>query len=213
MPDLLNHGSSPHSDDFSLESMADDVIETLDDAGVDRFSVMGHSLGGKIALLVALKAPERVEGLIVLDVAPKVYEERHRFIISALQKVASAGCESRKEADEVLANEIPQRPIRAFLLKNFVPTDDGYRWRINLDALDRGYPELVSWPEIEASFAGPSLVIAGGKSSYVTPEDEELFRRYLDSFEMHVLPEAGHWVHTDERQDFLAHLRGFLFGS
>lgn len=213
MPDLLNHGASPHSNDFTLESMADDVIETLDGAGVRQFAVMGHSLGGKIALLVALKAPERVRRLVVLDVAPKVYQERHRFIIEALQKVAAAGCESRKEADEILAEEIPQRPIRAFLLKNFVPTDDGYQWRINLDALDRRYPELVSWPSLDASFPGPSLVIAGGQSTYVTPEDEALFRRYLAAFEMHVLPNAGHWVHTDDRQGFLTHLRRFLLAS
>lgn len=213
MPDLLNHGSSPHKDDFTLESMADDVIETLDDAGIRRFGVMGHSLGGKIALLVALNAPARVERLAILDVAPKVYEERHRFIINALQKVAAAGCESRKEADKVLEEDIPQRPIRAFLLKNFVPTEEGYRWRINLDALDSGYSKLVSWPDLDASFEGPSLVISGGRSSYVTPEDEALFRRFLSDPEIRVLPEAGHWVHTDDRHGFLAHLRRFLFSS
>ncbi len=210
MPDLINHGASPHEDSFDLTGMAEDVLETLDAAGVDRFDIMGHSLGGKIALLVALRASGRVRRLVVLDVAPKVYEERHRFIIDALKKVAEADCSSRKEADEVLAESIPQRPIRAFLLKNFVPTDGGYEWRINLNALDRRYDELVSWPEIQATFSGPALVIAGGRSSYVVPQDEELFRTYLEEPEIHYLPEAGHWVHTDDREGFLEHLKSFL---
>ncbi len=210
MPDLLNHGASPHENAFDLADMAEDVLETLDDAGVDRFDLMGHSLGGKIALLAALKAPGRVRRLVILDVAPKVYEERHRFIIEALKKVSAADCSSRKEADEVLAESIPARPIRAFLLKNFVPTDGGYEWRINLDALDRRYHELVSWPDIQATFAGPSLIIAGGRSSYVVPEDEELFRSYLEEPEIRFLPEAGHWVHTDDREGFLGLLRQFL---
>lgn len=213
MPDLTNHGSSPHRDHFDLESMASDVLETLDETGVERFDIMGHSLGGKIALLVALRAPERVDKLVMLDVAPKVYEERHRFIIDALKRVAQADCGSRKEADEVLAEYIPQRPIRAFLLKNLVPADGGYIFRINLEALDRRYPELVSWPEVDATFGGPSLVIAGGESSYVVPEDEELFRRYLPEVEIHVLPGAGHWVHTDDREGFLSHLKNFLGAS
>jgi esterase len=213
MPDLINHGASPQEDSFDLTGMAEDVLETIDDAGVDRFDVMGHSLGGKIALLVALKAPGRVRRLVILDVAPKVYEERHRFIIEALKKVAAADCSSRKEADEVLAESIPQRPIRAFLLKNFVPTDGGYEWRINLDALDRRYHELVSWPDISATFSGPALVIAGGRSSYVVPQDEELFRSYLEEPEIHILPEAGHWVHTDDREAFLDLLKRFLDAS
>lgn len=210
MPDLVNHGASPHEDSFDLTRMAEDVLETLDGAGVDRFDIMGHSLGGKIALLVALKAPRRVRRLVVLDVAPKIYEERHRFIIDALKRVSEADCSSRKEADEVLGESIPQRPIRAFLLKNFVPTDGGYEWRINLDALDRRYHELVSWPKISATFDGPSVVIAGGRSSYVVPEDEELFRSYLEDPEFHFLPEAGHWVHTDDRDGFLSILKQFL---
>ena len=131
----------------------------------------------------------------------------------ALKAVSDAGCNSRKEADKVLEHYIPERPTRAFLLKNFVPTENGYRWRINLNAIDRCYADLVSWPEPSSTFDGPALVVAGGRSTYVVSEDEQLFRRYLSDLRLRFLPEAGHWVHTDSRDEFLRLIGPFLTGE
>ncbi len=210
MPDLINHGQSPHVDDFGFESMARDVLETMDAAGVDRFDVLGHSLGGKVAMLLALTAPQRTRRLVVVDVSPKAYEERHRFIIEALKAVSEAGCASRKEADQVLQEHIPHKPIRSFLLKNFVPTNGTYDWRINLRAVDVHYRELVGWPDVSLTFDGPVMAVGGGRSSYVTPEDKKLFQSYFPTVRFHILRTAGHWVHSDARREFLDLVREFL---
>jgi len=213
MPDLANHGQSPHTHTYTFDSMAADLFDTADDLGIKTFSLMGHSMGGKAAMVAALSDPRRIEKLIVADVAPRGYPPRHRKVIEAMKKVRSAQVGSRQEADRLMAEDIHDRMIRAFLLKNLVPDDNGYRWRLGLDTIDRTYDELIGWSEFESTFTRPTLFIGGGRSNYLAGQDEPEIRRLFPQARIVTLSEAGHWIHTDEPEQFLREVRQFLAPS
>ena len=226
LADLRNHGSSPWSDDCSLESMADDLIDTLDAHGVDKAAVCGHSLGGKVAMVAALRAPERFSKLIVVDIAPVTYGSMHPGwsvnleIMDAMLSIPDAMLGTRGDADKALvaANIGVDAPgIRAFLLQNLVP--DERRWRLNLHALREAAANDVysGFPE-ELPPAPSSLtvrMISGTTSSYaVTPEHRQVFERFFPGAERETLwVEAGHWIHAEKPADFVHAVDSFADGA
>lgn len=212
--DLRNHGRSPHSDEFDYDAMAADVLELVDDLQLPTPAIMGHSMGGKVAMNYALKYSTRITKLIVVDIAPKAYPPHHDEIIDALQSVDLSTVTSRGEVDAQLAKTIPEEDIRLFLMKNLYRQEDGtFGWRLNLEAIDKNYGEIAAAITSDMPFNKSTLFIKGGRSGYIKPEDvygsiEHLFTLV----EIETIPEAGHWVHAQAPDkvyelvtNFLAH--------
>jgi esterase len=210
-PDQRNHGKSPHSDLMSYPSMADDLFELADALGIRRFSAVGHSMGGKTAMEAALSAPDRIESLVVVDIAPVKYDPLFVDYIRALQSLDLRSVKKRSDADQFLQEKIPDENLRLFFLTNLVRTSDGgYQWRINLDGVIANYPNI--WREVEPgrSFEGPTLFIRGSDSDFVTESHLAIIGELFPAYRCRTIVGAGHWVPTDRPEAFMRTLAGFL---
>ncbi len=212
VPDLRNHGRSPHDPDVSYEAMAADVLALLDELAVPRSVVIGHSMGGKTAMVLALRHPSRVERLGVVDIAPVTYSGRLAMLLDALLALPLEQVTSRAHADELLAPSVVDKAVRDHMLQNLQHGDDGWRWRNNLQALRDGLDIISAFPELpeDAGYAGRTLFIRGERSNYIEPEHLPRIRQLFPSAEMTVIPGAGHWVYAEQPQAFLSVLEGFL---
>jgi pimeloyl-ACP methyl ester carboxylesterase len=209
--DLRNHGRSPWADDMSFDAMADDVGAFIERHAPGPATVIGHSLGGKVAMRLALLRPELVERLIVVDVAPVAYRHSFTGYIEALRGVDLAGLARRADADRALQEAVPETGVRSFLLQNLVQDGGGFRWRVNLAALDDNMGLLMGFPAVQGlAYPGPTLFVAGGRSSYLGSEHRPLIARLFPTAEQVAIEEAGHWVHAERPADFLAAIRPFL---
>jgi len=211
VPDLRNHGRSPHDPDVSYPAMAGDVLELMDHLGVARAVLVGHSMGGKTAMWLALEQPERVEKLVVVDIAPVTYSGRLGVLLDALLELPLDRIERRAEADEWLKGRIPDKAVRDYLLQNLVREEDGWRWRTNLRALRDGLDLISSFPEVPEGvrYFGPVLFLHGSRSDYVKPEYLPRMKKLFPRMERVAL-EAGHWVYAEQPEAFLAALEAFL---
>ncbi len=199
VPDLRNHGQSPHDPILSYEAMAEDLIGLLDQLGIARAALVGHSLGGKVAMWLALNWPERVAALAVVDIAPVTYPARFGREIAALQKLDLRTLDSRRDADARLVAAIPGAMMRGFLLQNLRKTEAGWGWRFNLAALPGAMAGLGTFPNAQGrQFPGPTAFIHGGNSDYVTAAQLPLIRTLFPHAELIAIPGAGHWVHADQ---------------
>lgn len=208
--DLRNHGRSPHSDRMDFESMAGDLIELLDDEGLESCHVLGHSLGGKTAMRMALDHPDRVDRLIIADIGPQAYDPRHETILEALCEINPADYSSRENVDEALSRRISSLPVRQFLLKNLDRDGDSFRWKMNLPVISAAYDKLSGAIEAEAPFEGPTLFVAGGASDYVDEEDMPVIRRLFPHARLETIPGAGHWLHAEKPDEFADIVMEFL---
>lgn len=210
-PDLRNHGASPHAAAMDYPTMAADLAETMDAAGVARAAVLGHSMGGKVAMAFALAHPERVERLVVADIAPVRYRPALRGYVDAMQTLPLRSGMTRKEADAHLAATIPEPGIRAFLLQSLRFETDPPAWRLGLAELAGAMPVIEDFASPPgARFDGPVLVMAGEHSGYVRPEHHAAFRALFPQVAFTTIQNAGHWVHAENPQGFLAALEPFL---
>jgi esterase len=209
--DHRNHGQSPHSAEMDYPVMAADVDRFFASRGVASARVIGHSMGGKTAMRLALHFPQRVQKLVVADMAPRAYAPAHDKIFAALLALDLPSFQTRAQIEEALAPEIPNPVLRRFLLKNLgrAPAG-GFCWKINLRDIAENYWRLREPVAGEAPFAGPVLFIRGGKSKYVQPEDEPLIREWFPAATLQTIQEAGHWVHADQPEEFLQLLLDFL---
>ena len=211
--DLRNHGQSPHTDVFTYEAMADDVIALIEDEAPGAVHLLGHSLGGKVAMHVALRAPHLIEKLIVVDIAPKAYNARHSDILSALKGLELETMGNRNDIDAALSTDIPNAMVRQFLLKNAQRRPEGgFAWKINLAAIDANYHRVNEPLEGYAPNQGPTLFVRGGKSTYILDDDIPLIREWFPSAELSTIAEAGHWVHYEAPKPFSEAIRTFLLG-
>jgi pimeloyl-ACP methyl ester carboxylesterase len=212
--DLRNHGASPWADAMDYEAMADDVRAFLRARGLDRAAVIGHSMGGKTAMITALRHGEMVARLIVVDVAPVAYRPTLLAYIRAMQAVDLQRVTRRSDVDAQLAEAVPDADDRAFLLQNLVLEAGGARWRLNLQALEHALPDISGFPELPRgiSYPGPALFVAGGRSDYVRTEHESAIRRWFPYAEIARVPDAGHWVHAERPEAFLRIVTPFLAG-
>jgi esterase len=209
--DQRNHGQSPHCADMNFPLMAEDLNEFMVLQSIPRAVVVGHSMGGKTAMQFALEFPEKVEKLLVEDIAPRAYRQSHDPIFAALLALDLAAFESRPEIEHALAPEIPNLPLRRFLLKNLARDGDGKLfWKINLRGLAENYPQLVEPISHAVPFEKPTLFIRGGKSDYVTADDERLIRQLFPRAVIKTIADAGHWIHADRLEAFLDLTLDFL---
>ncbi|NKC16188.1 MAG: alpha/beta fold hydrolase [Gammaproteobacteria bacterium] len=213
--DARNHGRSAHADSMSYGDMALDLIATLKQLGLSKVHLIGHSMGGKTAMVVALTAPHLVRSLVIADVSPVRYAHHFNAELTAMTSLALEHLKRRSQADAELGRFVQDCATRAFLLQNLVTSaaTGRYHWRINLKAIEHGIAELTGFPAIAACYEGPATCIRGGQSNYVLDEHEALFRRYFADFEMRTIAQAGHWLHAQQPQAFLQVLKEHLTKS
>ncbi len=211
--DLRNHGKSPHAATMTYPEMAGDVLAFLEARSLEKSVVLGHSMGGKVAMQLALHAPERVRALILVDIAPVRYDNRRFDFIAALRRLDTGAIASREEADAALAAAIPDDSGRRFLLTNLQARPDGaWHWRLNLDAIAGGIKDLLDFPDpgAWAAFRGPTLFLAGAESACVRPEHEPKIRQFFPNAVIQHLPDVGHNPHTEAPETAIAAVREFL---
>lgn len=210
--DLRNHGRSPHNSDTSHNAMANDILEYMTELGIEKASLIGHSLGGKVVMKFAVEHPKKVENLIIADMAPKTYPPHHQGIIKGLESVDFEKIETRNQVEEILKKTIPEMGVRQFLLKNVYRTEDGkYAYRFNLAALSETYDDLVSNSLSENEvFYGKTLFVSGGNSNYVEKQDEPTIKKHFPQAEFIKIPQAGHWLHAEKPAEFLDVCLSFL---
>ncbi|KGE73466.1 alpha/beta fold hydrolase [Spirochaeta lutea] len=210
--DLPDHGFSPWVDELNYRVLADAVVLTIRGLGLVRPVLMGHSMGGKTAMLTAALNPQLISGLIVVDIAPRAYPDGHSGIIQALEELPVSQLETRQAADAALAKSLPSAVLRSFLLKNLRQEEAGYSWLFNIQGISQGYSELRSWHHTDARYDGPMEVIAGAESDYIQPArgDIELIQQYCSDAGVTMINGAGHWVHSHKREEFLRVLTEIL---
>ncbi|WP_166269663.1 alpha/beta fold hydrolase [Marinobacter caseinilyticus] len=217
--DLRNHGRSPHTDTMDYTAMADDVIAYMDRQGLDRAAILGHSMGGKTAMEVALANPGRVDHLIVADIAPVAYKPRHDAILEGMTQLDLTQVQSRTDADRKLSDKVEALGVRQFLLKNLVKVSDeerhqygqtAFRWRLNLPVIEASYSNLTAAPSAAGPFEGPTLFIKGADSAYIQDKHREAVTHLFPSAELRVIQGTGHWLHAEKADTFATLCRRFL---
>jgi pimeloyl-ACP methyl ester carboxylesterase len=211
--DMPNHGRSAWTQTFDYVELADLVAAELEPHAP--VALVGHSMGGKIAMCLALRHPELVERLVVVDVAPVAYPSGREFVgyIETMRSMDLSAIERRDQAEDALREAVPNRVVRSFLLQNLRRTDDGWQWQPNLDLLGEEMDALTGWPAEalgEASYDGPVLWVGGARSDYISDEHGvEMDRRFPRNRRV-LIKGAGHWVHSEQPEVFLEVLRRFL---
>lgn len=208
--DQRNHGDSPQSNEWNYQVMVSDLIQLLDEQGLEKIFLMGHSMGGKTAMNFVLSYPERVEKLIVADIAPRYYPVHHQEILKGLNSLSLTQIQSRKEADEKLAEYIPEAGIRQFLLKSLGRDETGFVWKVNLAAITENIEEVGQQLESEAQYEGKTLFLAGAKSDYITDEDCQEIYSFFPNYQLIRVPNAGHWLHAEQPKAVIKEITNFL---
>ncbi len=211
VPDLRNHGRSPHDPQMSYPAMAADLIALLDAQGIGEAVLVGHSMGGKAAMWLALDQPHRVSALAVADMAPVVYPPRFGGLLAALGGLTLDGLADRREADARLAETLPDAALRAYLLQGLAREDGQWRWRTNLPVLKSSMPEILGFPDPAGrQYPGPTLFLYGTASDYLTGAHLKPIRRLFPLARLRPLPGAGHWLYAEQPETFTAALQGLL---
>ena len=205
--DMRNHGASPRLPSQSYPEMAEDLAEVIARHG-GRADVLGHSMGGKAAMALALARPGRVRRLIVADIAPVAYAHSHAGLIRAMRGLDLKRIASRAEADALLAADLPDPALRAFLLQSLDLKER--RWRLNLDVLERDMEKITGVPPIEGRFAGPALFLNGSRSAYLRPEHHARILELFPAARFAQIEGAGHWLHAEQPRAFEEAVRAFL---
>ncbi len=208
--DLRNHGESDHSDEFSYDLMAEDVIETLEAAFLEDVHLLGHSMGGKVAMVVAQRKPELLSSLLVADIAPKYYKPHHQEILAGLNALNPAEIASRNEAEEVLKKQIPDFGTRQFLLKNLGRKEDNsFEWKFNLKTITEKIAGIGKATDSVESDV-PTLFYKGEKSNYIKEEDYENIISLFPNAEFKTMDGAGHWLHAENPSEMVKTIREWI---
>lgn len=208
--DQRNHGHSPHSENFTYQDMADDLLEFMDDQGLKSAALIGHSMGGKTVMHFAARHPERVSKLVVMDISPRYYKRHHDEILGGLNSIDPGNISSRTEADQVLAEYVAEPPVRQFLLKNLERENDAFKWRINLPVITEKIDNVGEPLPEEAVVPVPTLFIKGENSGYIREKDLDLIKRQFPDSRLHSIQGAGHWLHAEKPAEFVNAVKRFL---
>jgi esterase len=206
--DMRNHGQSPWAASMTYSEMAGDMRMLIESEGLDKPVVIGHSMGGKAAMALALESPSLLGRLIVVDIAPVSYVDRFSVYLEAMREVDTLSLSKRADALEQLVQRIHDVDLAGFLLQNLVPRDDHFDWRLNLGAISAAVPELSGFPEelLLRRYPGPVTLIRGSLLDYVQPADQIVAAKVFPAVEVVEVQGAGHWVHADNLRGFLAAL-------
>ena len=205
--DMRNHGASDWHSTHSYADLAGDLAETLESIG-EPSDVLGHSMGGKAAMVLALTRPDLVRKLVVADIAPVAYKHTQQGMIDAMRGVDLSGIEKRSDADVELAKTVEDQGVRAFLLQSLDVAQK--RWRLNLDVLSAEMDKIIGFPQLTGVFEGPALFLSGGMSDYVLPEHRPQIKSIFPNAKFAKIPGAGHWLHAEKPREFEAAVRAYL---
>lgn len=209
--DLRNHGKSFHDPYMDYPDMAEDLKKFMEDHHMFNAHIMGHSMGGKVAMQFALENPEMVDKLIVADIAPHAYSGGHEGILQALQSVDVESATDRKEVEDHLMDKLKNRSIVLFLMKNLSRTREGnYQWKPNLDAIEKNYEKILEEVNCFNSFEKSSLFLKGGRSEYINNQSKDSILGLFPNSEIVNIPKAGHWIHADAPEETLEESLRFL---
>ncbi|TEW54435.1 alpha/beta fold hydrolase [Psychromonas sp. RZ22] len=200
--DVRNHGRSPRNKSMTYQEMAEDIFELADSLNIEQFSILGHSMGGKIAMTCALLQPERVKRLIVADIAPTNYNDRHSDVFMGLKSVQSLQAENRTEAEKILAGYIETPEVRQFLLKSFQRVDDGFDFIYDVENLHNNYRLISAWPEHIDTYEKPTLFIKGALSDYINADDPASMMTLFPNAQLKIIEGTGHWLHAEKPKSF-----------
>lgn len=205
--DVRNHGLSAHSNTMNYEAMATDLLETLNELNIENFSLIGHSMGGKLVMKATELAGDRLEQLVVLDITPIAYKENHHEqIFKALFAVQKAQIETRQQAIEIMREYLQEDMVIQFLLKSWSKG----KWLFNVDALYQNYAQILSWENV-ATWHKPSMFIRGGNSPYVAKSEYvEAIQSQFSQAQIHTVPNAGHWLHAEKTAEVLELMTQYL---
>jgi pimeloyl-ACP methyl ester carboxylesterase len=208
--DQRNHGQSPWAEEFDYGALAEDLKDFLAERHLAGAIIIGHSMGGKTAMNFAVKYPEQVKALVVVDIVPKTYPVHHDHILEGMDAIPVSTLTSRGEADTVLADYVEEPAVRQFLLKNLSRNPaGGFSWKVNLPVIDRHIDDISLGMVNKGSFSGPCLFIFGRRSDYIKEGDEQSIRTLFPAAEMAWF-DTGHWVQAEKPQEFVDLVKGFL---
>ena len=207
--DQRNHGQSPHSDEFDFKAMTLDLEEFLAEHQIENPVILGHSMGGKTAMNFAVKNPDKLSKLIVVDIVPKYYPIHHDAILEGLQSINLQTLTSRNEADQLLSEHVPEPDVRQFLLKNLSRIDNGFEWKINLPGIDKSIENIGADMQYPGTFDGPTLFVKGARSNYYKPGDEAVILQLFPHAKIESI-DTGHWVQAEKPQEFAQMVLQFL---
>ncbi len=211
--DLPNHGQSPHSNVMNYTSMVADLVDTTESLNIDQCAVLGHSLGGKLAMAFALAHPGRVTALIIADIAPVSYARSHQAVFAGLTAVNTSALTNRSEAEKQLAKHITEPGVRQFLLKSLHKTEQGFDWRFNLATLAQCYDHLLTFPDYSDAYTGPVLFIKGAQSDYILPEHRPQIMQLFPDAQAKIINGTGHWLDAEKPVAFAKLVRDFLLSQ
>lgn len=206
-PDMRNHGDSPQTDTHSYPDLAADLAEVIDAHG-GRAHVIGHSMGGKASMMLALTQPDKVASLLVADIAPVAYTHSQIQFIEAMRSVDLDKVEKRSDAVEQLARVVSDKTLQNFFTQSLDLQNK--RWKLNLDTLAAEMPKILGFPEVSGRYDGPTLFLTGGLSDYVRPEHRDRIRALFPHARFARMPKVGHWLHAEDPRGFEASVRAFL---
>jgi pimeloyl-ACP methyl ester carboxylesterase len=208
--DQRNHGQSPHSNEFNYKVLSEDILNFIQEHHIDSPVIIGHSMGGKAAMNFALTHPDKLDKLIVVDIAPKAYDVRHDHIVEGLKAVPIDSVQSRQEANDALAPHISSEAVRQFLLKNLMrKPEGGFGWRINLPVIDQSLEMISGGLVNEGMFEKMTMFIRGSKSDYILDDDREAIKKIFPNSTL-VTMETGHWVQAEKPEEFVQVVLSFL---
>ena len=212
--DLRNHGRSFHSEEWNLEIMAEDVQHFLEEHWIYNPTIIGHSMGGKVAMYLALHTSDFIRNLVVVDISAKEYERGHNLIFEALNALPIHQIRERKEADDFMGNYIGEETVRRFLLKNLKRNkENGFEWKMNLTVISDHYEEILAEVESYEPFTNPTLFMRGMRSPYILEEDMIKHKELFTQAELVDIPKAGHWLHAEQPKIFIEELRNWMKGK
>jgi len=200
--DVRNHGGSFHHQEMDYPCMAADLAQLMDQLRLEQATLVGHSMGGKIAMQLALQHPDRVTKLVVADIAPVPYSAHHKQVFAALDAIDTQRPTSRKQADVLMQQHVEEVGVRQFLLKNLQFTDGNMGWRLNLTAIRDCYPQILDWQQPNQTYAGDTLFIKGGDSDYILPDHQQAIMTQFPNARAKIISDAGHWLHAQKPQLF-----------
>ncbi len=219
--DLRNHGRSPHCEKMDYNVMSDDIIELMDKEKISKAIILGHSMGGKVAMHVAMKQPTRLNALIVVDIAPKNYQydvdgnvKRHLQIIKGMQSLDLSEIKKRNDVNELLKDSIPEERTRQFIMKNLKRNKNGFQWKLNIDVISKELKAILEGfsdsEHLKPIQGFPVLFVKGAKSQYIQDHDLDTISRLFPSYELEEIENTGHWIHTEQPEALKEMVLDFL---